>query len=281
MFTVSRNHDILCDDKKKRGHVSGPGHVHNSVLFIKGGDDEITTRMMTPDARDINLGKKSSEESQKACKHLGMPHQRVIQQLVGFRAWEREACKHLVKADPSRETGKQASQESSVHAWLKSTGAALSPLHLMAPFTGGESSPSTSAKSFVRSSIISSGCSRNCPDCETRSDRIQPTCQICGFNFKNGVFEEDKVDLKFVMANIKFRGANGARAVSVPLLEGLDTPPSSPTLPSPRSLPLGSPNFRRSNLPTLPVKPAVPRMLSFDNDFPASRMLSSDNDFAG
>ncbi|KAJ1492572.1 hypothetical protein T484DRAFT_1930676, partial [Baffinella frigidus] len=105
--------------------------------------------------------------------------------------------------------------------------------------------------SFSRSSTssMSSCCvrtaSRHCPDCQARSDVSQPTCQICGWNFEAGVFSsaEDKVDLKWVIANVKFRSANGARAVSVPLLDGSgpETPstrPSSPSASSPSRAPI-------------------------------------------
>lgn len=80
-----------------------------------------------------------------------------------------------------------------------------------------------------------SGC---CKECEARYDGSHPTCQICGFHLGAGVFEDDTLDLKWVMAHVKIRGANGARAVPVLLLHGNDTPstllsPLSPPPPTP------------------------------------------------
>ncbi|KAJ1492558.1 hypothetical protein T484DRAFT_1930644 [Baffinella frigidus] len=155
-------------------------------------------------------------------------------QLVGFRACtglSDQGAQMEKKEHTSRETGKQASQESPIHSWMRSTESALSPLlggiSKLATSASSKHSRRSSKSSEIVCAVKTAG--RHCPDCESRTDPKQKTCQICGFNFEAGTFEE-KVDLSWVMTNVKFRGADGARTVSVPLLDG--DSPSTPSSPS-------------------------------------------------
>jgi hypothetical protein len=66
----------------------------------------------------------------------------------------------------------------------------------------------------VRRGVLPGGMARRCPECDAKHHGVQENCQICGFNFEAGFFEDAaKVDLRWIMADVKFRGANGARTV--------------------------------------------------------------------